>query len=82
MNLNLALVGSKSDFLFAAKTSIKSVYSTTRIKNLLLASLERMALRANINMKIAGVCGFRFEGITTATLHCNNRVFWVYICLH
>ena len=32
MNLNLALMGGKSDFLCAAKTSIESVYSTTRIK--------------------------------------------------
>jgi hypothetical protein len=48
MNLNLALVGRNSDFLFAAKMSIESVYTTTRIKNSLLAGTKRMALRANV----------------------------------
>ena len=48
MNLNLASVGRNSDFLFAAKTSIESVYTTTRIKNSLLADAKRTALRANV----------------------------------
>ena len=50
MNLNLELVGRNSDFLFAAKTSIEPVYSTTRVENLLLAGIERMALRANVKI--------------------------------
>ena len=70
MNLNLALVGGKSDFLFAAKTSIKSVYSTTRIKNLLLASLERMVLRAKVKIDTLRSSGTNFYPMSTTTGRC------------
>ena len=70
MNLNLALVGRKSDFLCAAKTSIESVYSTTRIKNLLLAVIERIALRANVKIDTLRSSGTKFYHVSTTTGRC------------
>ena len=70
MDLNLALVGRKSDFLFAAKTSIESVYSTTRIKNLLLAAIERMALKVDVKIDTLRSSETNFYHVYTTVGRC------------
>jgi len=82
MNLNLALVGRNSDFLFAAKTSVKPVYTTTRVENLLLAGIERMALRANVKIDTLRSSGTNFYHVSTTTGRCQFMICWVDISFH
>ena len=69
--------------LFVTKSLVEFVDLTSRVKNLLFAGVERVALRANIDSHIiSAVCRASSEGIATATFYVYIGVFWMDISFH
>jgi hypothetical protein len=69
--------------LFVTKTLVEFVDLACRVKNLLFAGVERVALRADVDSHIVSAVGRAgSEGIATATFYVYIGVFWVDISFH
>ena len=72
-----------TDDLFVTKSFVEFVDLTSRVKNLLLSGVKRVALRADIDSHIvSAVCRASSESIATATFYVYISVFWMDISFH
>jgi hypothetical protein len=66
----------------ATETLLEAIDTTTGIQDLLLAGVERVALRTNINVNIFAHSRARLDHIATTTGGRNVLIFRVYIVFH
>ena len=64
-----------------AEALVETVNTTTGVNDLLLASVERVAFRANVQVQIA-TSGVDLEFVTARALDVNSLVLWVDTLFH
>jgi hypothetical protein len=64
-----------------AEALVETVNTTTGVNDLLLASVERVAFRANVQVQIA-TSGVDLEFVTAGALDLNCLVLWVDTFFH
>lgn len=64
-----------------AEALVEAVNTTTGVNDLLLASVERVAFRANVQVQIA-TSGVDLEFVTARALDVNSLVLWVDTLFH
>ena len=64
-----------------AEALVEAVNTTTGVNDLLLASVERVAFRANVQVQIA-TSGVDLEFVTAGALDVNCLVLWVDTLFH
>ena len=65
-----------------AETLVKTFNASAGVDNLLLASIERMACRANIDLKIVAESRTGFKLVTARALDFDYAVLWMNIFFH
>ena len=69
-------------FTAAAEAFLESIDATAGVNNLLLASVERMALGADVNTNVLTQGGTGFDNVTATTNCLDVVIVWMNFCLH
>jgi hypothetical protein len=66
----------------SAKPLVEAINAPATVDNLLLASIERVAYRTHIDVKILAPCGTGLDGIAATAGNRYSLVLRMYICFH